>query len=91
MFIVSETKLDESFPRSQFTIDGFSTPFRLDRNDEGGGGGLSSTLDHRCHVRKSNIIYQITLKISSLNYIYAKRNVFYLVDIILKRNIYSIS
>ena len=37
IFVVSETKLDESFPRSQFTIDGFSTPFRLDRYDEGGG------------------------------------------------------
>ena len=36
IFVVSETKLDESFPQSQFTIDGFSTPFRLDRNDGGG-------------------------------------------------------
>ena len=36
IFVISETKLDESFPRSQFTINGFSTPFRLDRNDEGG-------------------------------------------------------
>ena len=32
IFVVSEIKLDETFPRSQFTIDGFSTPFRLDRN-----------------------------------------------------------
>ena len=37
IFVVSETKLDESFPQRQFTIDGFSTPFRLNRNDEGGG------------------------------------------------------
>ena len=35
--MISETKLDESFPSNQFLIDGFSAPFRLDRNDEGGG------------------------------------------------------
>ena len=35
--MISETKLDESFPTSQFMINGFSAPFRLDRNDKGGG------------------------------------------------------
>ena len=34
---VSETKLDESFPTSQFLIDGFKKPFRYDRNANGGG------------------------------------------------------
>ena len=34
--MISETKLEESFPTSQFTINGFSAPFRLDRNDKGG-------------------------------------------------------
>ena len=34
---VSETKLDESFPTSQFLIDGFKKPFRYDRNTNGGG------------------------------------------------------
>ena len=29
--------LDEYCPTNQFLIDGFSAPFRLDRNDEGGG------------------------------------------------------
>ena len=37
ILMISETKLDESFPTNQFLIDGFSAPFRLDRNDEGGG------------------------------------------------------
>ena len=32
-----ETKLAESFPTNQFMINGFSAPFRLDRNDKGGG------------------------------------------------------
>ena len=37
ILMVSETKIDESFPISQFVIDGFSTPFRFDRNAYGGG------------------------------------------------------
>ena len=35
--MVSETKKDDSFPGSQFFLDGFGTPFRLDRNVNGGG------------------------------------------------------
>ena len=34
--IISETKIDESFPTSQLLIDGFSSPYRLDRNSSGG-------------------------------------------------------
>ena len=34
---ISETKLDESFPTSQFFMNGFSSPHRLDRNCNGGG------------------------------------------------------
>ena len=36
ILMITETKLDDSFPVSQFEIDGFSTPFRLDRNKNGG-------------------------------------------------------
>ena len=35
--MISETKLDESFPPSQFFLDGYSVPFRFDRNGNGGG------------------------------------------------------
>ena len=35
--VISEIKLDESFPTSQFMINGFSALFRLERNDKGGG------------------------------------------------------
>ena len=35
--IITETKLDDTFPLSQFHIDGFSTPYSLDRNKNGGG------------------------------------------------------
>ena len=34
---IQETKLDSSFPPQQFIIEGYSEPYRLDRNREGGG------------------------------------------------------
>ena len=37
ILMITETKLDDSFPVSQFLIQGFSIPFRLDRNKNGGG------------------------------------------------------
>ena len=37
ILMVSETKTDMSFPTSQFVIQGFATPFRLDRTNTGGG------------------------------------------------------
>ena len=35
--MISETKLDSSFPNGQFQIHGYSEPYRLDRNGNGGG------------------------------------------------------
>ena len=41
IFVVSETKLDSSFPNAQFHIHGFREPFRKDRSNRGNhGGGL---------------------------------------------------
>ena len=37
ILIINETKLDAFFPVNQFFINGFSTPYRLDRNQNGGG------------------------------------------------------
>ena len=37
VLLISETKLDASFPVSQFTISGYSRPFRRDRDANGGG------------------------------------------------------
>ena len=37
IFMVTKTKLDNSFPVSQFNVKGFSSPFILDRNKNGGG------------------------------------------------------
>ena len=37
ILVITETKLDETFPISQFMIDGYSIPYRLDRDRDGGG------------------------------------------------------
>ena len=34
--MISKTKVDHSFPDGQFFLDGFKTPFRLDRNRNSG-------------------------------------------------------
>ena len=37
VLMISVTKIDESFPKGNFLIEGFSTPYRLDRDSKGGG------------------------------------------------------
>ena len=37
ILLVSETKLDDTYPKGQFKIDGYDKPIRLDRNKHGGG------------------------------------------------------
>ena len=36
LLMVSETKLDDTFPTSQFLMQGYSTPFRKDQTSKGG-------------------------------------------------------
>ena len=36
IFMMSETKLNDSFPQGQFLIEGFHLPFRFDCNKTGG-------------------------------------------------------
>ena len=35
--MISETKIDKSFPLPQFKVNGFNALFRIDRNSNGGG------------------------------------------------------
>ena len=35
--VTTETKLDDTFPLDQFYVEGFTIPYRLDRNRNGGG------------------------------------------------------
>ena len=37
ILILTETKLDDSFPTYQFMVDGFSMPYQQDKNRNGGG------------------------------------------------------
>ena len=37
ILMISETKLDSTFPSNQFTIEGYAAPIRFDRNSRGGG------------------------------------------------------
>ena len=37
IFLISETKLDSSFPVGQIIFKDYSAPFRLDTNQNGGG------------------------------------------------------
>ena len=37
VLIITETKLNDTFPESQFFIEGFTKPYRLDRSDRQGG------------------------------------------------------
>ena len=37
ILVLTETKLDDTFPTAQFLVNGFSEPYRLDRNRKGGG------------------------------------------------------
>ena len=36
ILMILETKLDSSFPTGQFLINGYSEPFKIDRNSQGG-------------------------------------------------------
>ena len=37
VLLINETKIDSSFPSAQFHLEGYATPYRLDRNANGGG------------------------------------------------------
>ena len=37
VIVITETKLDDTFPTSQFLMEGYSTPFRFNRDSMGGG------------------------------------------------------
>ena len=53
IFMISETKIDNTFPISQFTITGYSISFRLDRTSHGGGILLFVREDISCKITKT--------------------------------------
>ena len=63
IIMICETKVNDSFPTEQFIIEGYSTIYRLDRNDRGGGimlivkdNLLTLRLDKYCFPDKFEIL-----------------------------------
>ena len=54
IFMISETKIDNSFPISQFTMTGCSIPFRLNRTSRGSGILLFVREDIPCKIIKTD-------------------------------------
>ena len=52
ILVITETKLDETFPQGQFAINGFSS-YRLDSNSNGGGVMIYVREDLACKELKS--------------------------------------
>ena len=65
--MITETKLDDSFPEQQFHIESFNIPFRLDRNRHG-GGLLLYVLNNIDAVFLKVTSSLITSRLSSLRY-----------------------
>ena len=50
VFMISETKFDNSFPGVKFFTEGYHTPFRFDRN--GISGGILLYVEINLHKKK---------------------------------------
>ena len=59
IFIITETKLDKSFPSGQFLLHGYSEPFRLDINQFGGSLPVFIREDMPCSILN---IKQLTIE-----------------------------
>ena len=67
MLLISDTKLNDTFPQGQFVINGFRAPFREDRNDKG-GGLLLFLKDHvPCRIRIIEFSPQIEAIVVEIN------------------------
>ena len=70
---ISETKIDDSFPIANFLIDGFSQPYRIDRNSSGGGIMLYVREDIPSNLLKVESLpiegFYVELKLRSKNWL----------------------
>ena len=69
ILIITETKLNETFPNAQFHIDGYAPPFRVDRSKNGGGIIIyvredipAKKLEHPSLINFEGIFIEIKLK-----------------------------
>ena len=73
VLMISETKIDDSFPIANFLIDGFSQPYRIDRNSSGGGIMLYVREDIPSNLLKVESLpiegFYVELKLRSENWL----------------------
>ena len=62
VLVICETKLDKTFTKNTFLIDGYKKPYRKDRN--GDGGALLSMYEQIFQVRKKRTIFPLMYTIS---------------------------
>ena len=66
--MISETKLNDSFPGTQLVINGFHPPYRKDRTAKGGGliiyihNNIPRTIDIKLHPLIEAFVVEINLK-----------------------------
>ena len=60
VLLISETKIDNTFPVSQFCVPGYSVPFRLDRI--GNGGGIMLCVKEHISCRMLSLLLKKRLK-----------------------------
>ena len=78
IFLISESKLDDSFPEGEFIIDGYHAPFRFDRH-ENGGRLLMINCSYNPH--KNNTCRHLEVVTKTLDSYYSKyENVIFLGD-----------
>ena len=73
VLVITETKLDNSFPTTQFLEKDFAEPFRLDRN-RNGGDIMIYIRDDIPRTLLLKHIFQVTLKVYSHNSILGNAN-----------------
>ena len=80
VFMISETKHDDSFPEGQFFIDGYHTPFRYDRNGNDGGillyvrEDIPAKVIHCVFPTVERFFVEINLQFYSILYIFSEES-----------------
>ena len=70
IFLISETKLNDTFPTGQFLINGYQLPLRFDRN--GNKGGLLLYTGDHIPCKKLNLDFNPVIEVIAIE-IYLKR------------------
>ena len=87
ILVMNKIKLNYTFPKNQFLIEGYSKPFRLDKNRNGGGLLVYITEDIPCKELKSHSFAEdIEGTFIKIN-VGKHKNGFYLQHIILNHNV----